>query len=377
MRLSFAGVALGLIGGCCAYAQSVISAHSGIIHYVEGRVLLGDKPVELKFAQFPDLKENQELRTQEGRAEILLTPGAFLRVGENSSIRMLSNHLSDTRVEVLSGSALLECTEILKDNALTLVYKGNTMLLEKAGLYRVDSSPARFRVYEGQAVVRGESGQLTLKAGKETPLDSVLTAGKFDNKTGDELYRWSSRRSGYVAAANVSAARSIYNSGSTYTNSGWQFNPWFGMYTFVPFGGTLYSPFGYSFWNPYGAYWYAPAYYYNGYGYGYGGGYYGGSSAAARTAYTSASSRTFGAFSGGGSSSGGRALSSGFGDRSAGSGGFSGGAMSNSGGFGSHSSGGMSAGSGAGGGFGSHGGGAAGAGASSGGGHSGGGRGGR
>ena len=366
MRLSVAGIALGLIGGCCAYAQSVISAHSGVIHYVEGRVLLGDTPVELKFAQFPDLKENQELRTEEGRAEILLTPGAFLRIGENSSIRMLSNHLSDTRVEVLSGSALLECTEILKDNALTLVYKGNSMLLEKAGLYRVDSDPPRFRVYEGQAVVRSESGQLTLKAGKETPLDGVLVAGKFDNKVGDELYRWSSRRSGYVAAANVSAARSIYNSGSAYTTSGWQFNPWFGMYTFVPFGGLLYSPFGYSYWNPYSAYWYAPGYY----GYGYGGGYYGGSSSGNRAAYTSASSRASGGFTGGGSSNGGRLLSGGFGDHS---GGFSsGGSGIGGGGFGSRSSGGGLSG----GGFGSHGGGA-GAGASSGGGHSGGGRGGR
>ena len=368
MRLSVAGVVLGVLGGSYAYAQSVISAHSGVIHYVEGRVLLGDTPVELKFAQFPDLKENQELRTEEGRAEILLTPGAFLRIGENSAIRMVSNHLTDTRVEVLSGSALLECTEILKDNALTLVYRGNTMLVEKAGLYRVDSDPPRFRVYEGQAIVRSESGQLTLKAGKETPLDGVLTAGKFDNKTGDDLYRWSSRRSGYVAAANVSAARSIYNSGSAYTTSGWQFNPWFGMYTFVPFGGMLYSPFGYSFWNPYSAYWFAPGYYYGPGGY-YGGIYGGGSSSGNRAAYTSASSRTSGAFSGGGLSNGGRVIGGGFGDH--GAAGISGGGMSTSGGgFGGHSAGAMSGG---GGGFGSHGAGAA----ASGGGHSGGGRGGR
>jgi len=91
-----------------ALAQYVISTHSGVIQYVEGRAYLGDKPVEPKFGQFPDIKENQEFRTEEGRAEVLLTPGVFLRMGENSAIRMLSTHLTDTRVEVLSGSAVVE-----------------------------------------------------------------------------------------------------------------------------------------------------------------------------------------------------------------------------------------------------------------------------
>ena len=360
MRLSVASLVLGVAGGCLGYAQSVISAHSGVIHYVEGRVLLGDTPVELKFAQFPDLKENQELRTEDGRAEVLLTPGAFLRIGENSSIRMVSNHLSDTRVEVLSGSALLECTEMGKDNALMLIYNGSTMVVEKAGLYRVDTNPPLFRVYEGQAIVKSDSGQLTLKAGKETLLNGVLAANKFDNKVGDELYRWSNRRAGYVAAANVSAARSAYTGSSGVSAGGWQFNPWFGMYTFIPFGsGILYSPFGYSYWSPYAAYWYAPSYYYSG----------GGSNG--RTAYSSAATRTSGTFTG---SASGRAIGGGFGARDGGS--VAGGMPA--GGFGGRSSGGMSSGGamsgGGGGGFGSHGGGGV---SSSGGAHTGGGRGGR
>ena len=101
----------------------MISSHSGVVQYVEGRAFLGDKPIEPKFGKFPDIKENQEFRTEDGRAEILLTPGVFLRLGENSSIRMLSTRLTDTRVEVLSGSAMIESNEIPKDNAIQLVYK--------------------------------------------------------------------------------------------------------------------------------------------------------------------------------------------------------------------------------------------------------------
>lgn len=327
MRLSVAGVVLALVAGSCAYAQSVISARSGVIHYHEGRVLVNDQAIEdSKFGQFAELKDNQELRTEEGKAEILLTPGSFLRLGENSSSRMVSNRLTDTRIEVLSGSALVECTEILKDNAIAVSYKGNSMQLLKAGLYRVDTDPARFRVYEGEAMVKSESGQLTLKSGKETPLDGVLAASKFDNKIGDDLYRWSSRRSGYVAAANVSAARSAYTSGGggSYGGlyGGWSFNPWFGMFTFIPSNGLAFSPFGYPYWSPYGAYYYAPTYYYGG---GGGGGVYRGGYPANGHAAYSAVPRNSGGLVGGGpaisASRGSGSGGGGFGNRGASTGG--------------------------------------------------------
>src|SRR5713101_3038665 len=103
-----------------AFAQSVISAKSGLIHYAEGTVYLGDQLVESKFGSFPDIKENAQFRTEEGRAEVLLTPGVFLRMGESSAIRMITNRLIDTRVEFLSGSILVEAADLLKDNAVTL-----------------------------------------------------------------------------------------------------------------------------------------------------------------------------------------------------------------------------------------------------------------
>ena len=103
-RLAVAFVLL----GSAAFGQQVISARSGLIHYVEGRVLLDGKPVEVKITAFPEIKENMEFRTEDGRAEVLLNPGVFLRLGENSAIRMVSNKLSDSRVEFLSGSAVIE-----------------------------------------------------------------------------------------------------------------------------------------------------------------------------------------------------------------------------------------------------------------------------
>ena len=283
MRASVAGLALGILAVSSAHAQYMISAHSGVVQHVEGTAYLNDNQVEPRSGEFPSIKESQVFRTTEGMAEVLLTPGVFLRLGENSSIRMVSTKLDDTRVEVLKGSAMVECEDLAKDNAVMLLYKGNEMLLVKHGLFRVDADQGLFKVYDGEAIVKGESGQLTLHKGKETALNGVLMAENFDPKADDDLYRWSDRRSGYLAKANVSSANSLIGSGSSglgiggYSGFGgcggallgqgygygwnpWQFNQMFGMYTYVPCNGFAYSPFGYGFYSPYTV-WQAPVYY--------------------------------------------------------------------------------------------------------------------
>lgn len=299
MRASVAGLALGIMAVGSAHAQYMISAHSGVVQYVEGTAYLNDQQVEPRVGEFPNIKENEVFRTTEGMAEVLLTPGVFLRLGENSSIKMVSGKLTDTRVEIVSGSAMVECDDIAKDNAITLLAKGNEMLLVKHGLYRVDADQGLFKVYDGEAIVKNDSGQVTLHKGKQTLLTGALMAENFDPKADDDLYRWSDRRSGYLAKANVSSANSIISGGSGYGGSGyaglgaglgyaglgygglgyggfpgsclggslgfgafspWQFNPMFGMYTYVPCNGAMYSPFGYGFYSPYTVY-QAPVYY--------------------------------------------------------------------------------------------------------------------
>jgi hypothetical protein len=303
MRAAIAGLAFLVLAISSAQGQYMISAHSGVIQYVEGTAYLNNNQVEPKTGEFPNIRESEIFRTTEGMAEVLLTPGVFLRLGENSSIRMVSNKLTDTQVEILSGAAMVECDDLAKDNAVTLLYKGNNMQLVKHGLYRVDAEQGLFKVYDGEAIVKGESGQLTLHKGKETALTGVLMAENFDPKADDELYRWSDRRAGYLAKANISSANSLVggNSGiGGYPGMGagfggncfggspggllggslgygyggyspWQFNPMFGMYTYVPCSGAMFSPFGYGFWSPYTV-WQAPAYY----GGGGGGGILGG-----------------------------------------------------------------------------------------------------
>lgn len=230
--------------------QQVISAQSGLLHYAEGKVLVANHPADLKFGQFPQLKENEELRTEEGRAEVLLNPGVFLRVAENSGFRMLSTRLTDSRLEFLSGAMVIEAGQLEKDQAVTVLHKDTTVTLVKSGLYRFDSEPAALRVFEGAAVVQTAGGRVTVPKGKMLPLDGNLTAMKFDREQTDALDNWSSRRAEYLALANVYAARSVADSGMLWRRSAWVFNPYFGMLTFIPFDSVYYSPYGYRFWSP-------------------------------------------------------------------------------------------------------------------------------
>ncbi len=248
-RLLVGLVTLTLLAGL-ATAQQAISARSGMIHYVQGRALLDGKAVEPKFGTFPQMNESSLLRTEQGRAEVLLTPGVFLRLGESSTVRMISNRLSDTRLELLEGSALIECAELLRGNAIMLVFKDAKIWLRQDGLYRLSAEPAELRVYDGEAGVEQSGQPLTVKKGRVLALDGTLALAKFDTKTGDTLFRWARQRSEYLAMANVSSARSVWQGRQSWLSSGWMWNPYFGMFTYLPYRGVYRSFWGYQYWSP-------------------------------------------------------------------------------------------------------------------------------
>lgn len=288
-----AGAVATALGVWTAQAQTVIGAKSGVINWAEGDVYLADKPYTMQPTQFGEVKENMVLRTEEGRAEILLPPGVFFRVGEKSSFKMISNRLIDTRVELLTGSAVMEVDDVDKNAAVTLVDKNATITLAKAGIYRFDTEPAQLKVYKGSADVEMGGQTMTVGAGKLLPLGgAVAVAEKFDIAQTDSLDHWSRRRAEVVANANVSAAKQAHYGGGGYGGLGgyggyidpcatwgngpyggpygtgpiirplgtWGYNPWYGFGTYIPCNGRIYNPYGYYMWSPMAAYrqFYAP-----------------------------------------------------------------------------------------------------------------------
>jgi len=256
---------------------SANSALPGTLNYVEGQASLNARVLDSKSVGSAEVQPGQSLTTEKGKAEVLLTPGVFLRVGNNTSVKMISPSLTDTEVGVTQGHAMIEVAEIHPENDIRVTADGTTTQLLKTGLYDFNLNQGELRVFDGKAVVENGSGHVQVKGGREVSLadNTLLKAQKFNKKSYAEgdLYRWSSLRSSYLAEANVDAA-GMYAAnglgpwGYGWMGADWYWDPWFDAYTFIPGDGIFYSPFGWGFYSPWLAY-QAPLY-----GYGYGGYYH-------------------------------------------------------------------------------------------------------
>ena len=232
------------------------SAVPGTINYVEGKVSIGTQALDSKSVGSAELQPGQSLTTGRGKAELLLTPGVFLRVGANSSVQMISPSLTDTEVGLNKGHAMIEVAEIHPENYFRVSEQGVTAQLLKTGLYDFDLNREQIRVFDGKAVVDAGGKHINVKGGREVSLEGngPITAQKFKKKAFEEgdLYRWSSLRSAYLAEANVDAAGMYIAKGwgpwgFGWWGANWYWDPWFDAYTFIPGNGIFYSPFGWGF----------------------------------------------------------------------------------------------------------------------------------
>ena len=247
----------------------------GTVNYVEGQAAIGAQALTDKSVGSAKLAAGQSLSTQDGRAEILLTPGIFLRVGDHSSLQMISPGLADTIMALQKGRAMIEVADIRPENNVRIAVNGSSTQLQKPGLYDFDADRGLIRVFDGKAVVQAGGRQIEVKSGRQLNLNAAgkLKAQKFDKKAYmDDFYRWASLRSSYLADANVDAARTYAGGGGWYPGGwygyGWYWDPWFDAYTFIPGDGIFFDPFGWGFYSP-GFVFGAPYF-----GYGYGGGRY-------------------------------------------------------------------------------------------------------
>ena len=107
MRSAICAPALLAVAGAL-YGQQIISAKSGLLNHIEGNALLNGYQIMVRPGEFPQMNEGDALRTEKGHQEVLLGPGVFLRLGENSAFRLVSALLTDTRVDFEKGSAVVE-----------------------------------------------------------------------------------------------------------------------------------------------------------------------------------------------------------------------------------------------------------------------------
>ena len=232
----------------------------GTVNYVEGAVYLNGSQLDTK--DIATVEPGQELSTGKGKAELLLTPGVFLRLDDNSSVKMISPDLAMTQVELDKGRAGVEVDEIHDQNDLQVIDAGVTTRLNKRGYYEFDANHPEAMVFRGEAHVQVKDNKWEkIKGDHEFALNegSQLASEKpqkFDEEDArDELYNWNSLRSEYMAEANNQMAAEY---AGPYAGPGWYWDPWAFNYAYLGFG-SFASPFGWGFypfgWGAFYPYW--------------------------------------------------------------------------------------------------------------------------
>ena len=185
------------------FGQNVISVMGGFIHHVEGEVFLEKRPLQQAPAEFLHVLDGQRLRTADGRAELLLTPGGFLRLGPHSEIEMVSAGFGRARLRVTKGSAIVELLSVYDKDTLAVLAGEGEVRFPRPGVYRVNAAnpPATLKVVRGKAVVLSGEQKRELKGKQALALSGIDTAvvEKFDPKQKDPLDEWQQARADTLA----------------------------------------------------------------------------------------------------------------------------------------------------------------------------------
>lgn len=239
----------------------VISARAGGINLVQGTVSIRRKaetdwPPAVSSKR---LKTGDRLRTEaDGRAEILLNPGSFLRLDHNAEIELTNPTLDALVITLNRGTTVFEVTGT-NDTKLyiTVITPRGQMLLTKSGLYRIGVRPdgaTEAIVRKGE--IRTGTAQ-TVKDGRVVVLDGTnVTVAGIDKKAPEDGFEtWSRSRAQDLAFANQRLRRQTaqirgsvgrYRSGGAY---GFGYAPYFGLWIFdASLGGYGFYPF-YSGWG--------------------------------------------------------------------------------------------------------------------------------
>ncbi|CAN5845890.1 hypothetical protein BH18ACI4_BH18ACI4_03340 [soil metagenome] len=255
----------------------VISAKAGGINAVSGRT--GIQPQGSTEWKQLTIKDNLEAGDMvktgiDGRVEMLLNPGAYLRVGENSEFELTNNSLENLEVRLIRGTAIVEATGTEQTELMINITTPQTKLaIVRRGLYRVNVLPGNTTeliVRKGRVLL--SDSQIKVKGGRKLIFNGhTFSMAKLEkaDKEKDSVENWSKERAETVAKANRRiSARDLnmalasfsdrWSRGFSGASSGvWVFNPRFQCYTFLPyyFGwGAWGSPYGGSYSNAFYGY---------------------------------------------------------------------------------------------------------------------------
>ncbi len=270
----FSAVALILCCSVLSLAQNrekfVISAKAGGINAVTGQAKVhskGDSDWQ-QLSITDDLNAGDRVRTDhDGRVEILLNPGSYLRVGGNTEVELANNSLANLELRLIKGTAIVEATgaDGLELN-INISTPHTKLAIVRQGLYRLNVVPGdttELIVRKGRVIL--SDSHTKVKGGNKVVFSqtnvSVAKYTKEEKKRfeQEDVDLWSKERAETLAKANRRVTERMLNSAfasfrdpfdNPYYSRGfglWFFNARVGCYTFIPFYYGWGSPYGSSY----------------------------------------------------------------------------------------------------------------------------------
>jgi FecR protein len=261
--------ALVLVLPLASYPQSrekfVISARAGGVNAVTGRASMrahgNSEWRQLTIKE--DLEAGDVVRTGlDGRVEMLLNPGSYMRLGENSEFELADNSLENLEIRLVRGTAIVEVTGADDEELLIGITTPHTrMSIVRRGLYRVNVVPGdntELIVRKGRVMLEGSHTKV--KGGNKVVFSSnSVSVAKLDNadkKGWDTFESWSKDRAQTLATENSKISSRTLNAFANSFGSDWSYLSRSGRsgfwlyssrarcYTFVPYYGSWDSPYG-------------------------------------------------------------------------------------------------------------------------------------
>jgi hypothetical protein len=214
----------------------IVSTKAGVVNFAQGSTTVKAATV---------VKAGTPIGTgPNGRVEILLNPGSFLRIGANSQVILDRVQFDDMAIHVLQGSALVEANGFRKDLPLTVSTGNLKMEIIKDGIYLFHDG--RITVVDGK--IRDAGNGLSYGKGFQISDDQGYRARKVQTFT-TELELWSQQRDAQIASANANIARSLNSTAGVPYGSFqdvWLWYPLLGSFIYMP-GRGYHSPYGYTY----------------------------------------------------------------------------------------------------------------------------------
>ena len=248
-----------------------ISAKAGGVNTVLGHVTITREGQEPQLLSATDDLAAKEILTTgaTSNAEILLNPGSYLRLAENSEFQFDDISLDHLKLRLTKGSAIVEATGVADmDLGINVTTPNAAFTIIRSGIYRINVEPESsiLAVYKGRASY-GPNADV-LKGGNSVRLSNGVAELAKVPKEKDAFELWSKQRAQLLAKANERLSGRALN--GYLSNRGWDswlwggsrfglwtFNSSFGCYTFLPFFYGWSSPYG----HYYGSYFWRGGYY--------------------------------------------------------------------------------------------------------------------